>query len=155
MSKSKIRIIIKYLIVLILSLGVLSFPFLIVGIEINCTGQDVFPVYYASPLIYKSTSLATSLAYDYYILGLVVDCIIWMIFFLILEYALKKIILDRGNKLINIIFKGIIVLFLVISILSLKFALTSAGSSIEWSINLNNKANLWGMTCKGKLIFFR
>jgi hypothetical protein len=56
----------------------------------HCEGTEVFPVYYASPFIYMSSSLATSMAYDYYIAGFIGNIVCWSFILLGIRYLADK-----------------------------------------------------------------
>ena len=49
----------KFVLIPYIALGfILS---LVLGIEYNCDGQEMFPTYYSSPFIFKQTSLGSSM----------------------------------------------------------------------------------------------
>lgn len=152
MSNLKAKISLRVLIAIVLSLGVLSLPFLIIGIQYNCTGQDVFPKFFASPFIFKSTSLATSLAYDHYILGLIGNCLIWGGSFIALDYFLAKALRKIDKGFLKIIYNGLIGILLIFSVLSIYLEISVCSQSISWKANLNKEAKDWGMTCKGEIV---
>lgn len=54
-------------------------------LECNCKG-DVFPKYYALPLVYKSDSLASSMAETFYILGILLNGLMITCILLIIDY---------------------------------------------------------------------
>lgn len=149
---SKFKIVLRLFAALIISCGLLSLPFLVLGIEFECTGPEVFPIFYASPFIYKSTSTATSLAYDYYILGLILNCSVWMSLILLSGYGIRKFINKMDYKMLRIIHKLILSILVFVSILSVTFTLsTSAGSSTDWKAKLDVRAEEWGMNCNGQI----
>lgn len=155
MSILKTKISLRILIAFVLSLGILSLPFLIIGLQYNCTGQDVFPKFFDSPFIFKSTSLATSLAYDYYTLGMIGNCLVWGGFFVTLNYfiigALKKI----DKSFLKVIYQWIIGILLVLTVMSIYLEISVCSQSISWEANLNKEAKYWGMTCKGEIVFMK
>ena len=58
----------KYLIIPYIALGlVLS---LAIGIEYNCEGHEMFPIYYGCPFVFMKKSLGSSMEYYYSISGL-------------------------------------------------------------------------------------
>lgn len=151
--KINFKKIIQYAITLIISLGVLTFPFSILTFKYNCEGPEMFPEFYGTPFIYKSTSLATSITFDYYIIGIVANCIIWFLLFTLLRYLVLQIIIK--SKILTIIYKGVIVIMLLISALNFTyFVFASAGSQYQLYVNYEKDAKIWGMTCKGEFKFF-
>lgn len=151
--KINFKKIIQYSITLIISLGVLTFPFSILTFQYNCEGPEMFPIFYGTPFIYKSTSLATSITFDYYIIGTVANCIVWFLLFTLLRYLVLRIIIK--STILTIIYKGVIVIMLLISALNFTyFVLTSAGSQYQLYVNYEKDAKVWGMTCKGEFKFF-
>jgi hypothetical protein len=149
---------IKYFIIPYIAIGcVLS---LVIGIEYNFEGQDVFPTYYGSPFIFKQKSLASSMEFFYSISGLVLNTLVWSIFFFLIDKFIKNIIEKISNpKLINIIYKIIIGLMIVFATLNIAIDSIMIGQGFEkglnyWYWNVDEEAKAWGMICKRKNILF-
>lgn len=76
----------KHLVIFFIALG-LSLS-LVICIEYDCTGTEMFPTYYGSPFVFKKTSLGSSMQFFYSIFGIILNLIIWYI----LVYCLNMII---------------------------------------------------------------
>lgn len=143
----------KYLISAIISLGLLCSPISLLTITYKCTGQDVFPTYYASPFIYKSTSQATSLAYDFYVVGFFANILIWFILLLVARLLVVNTILKSDSKIMQFLYKTLKYGLVIFSIVCVIFISTTGGNTIKTSINLNQEAKTWGMNCNGTFYF--
>lgn len=141
-----------YFIAVVISAGFLLAPFGLPALQYNCAGGEVFPVYTASPFIYRSTSLATSMAHDYYLMGLLADVLLWSMLLLIMRHLTFKFI-DRSDNFFKTVYSAMKYLFLVFSILIILLELQVEGQSLKWSANLNNEANDWGMVCSPAFTF--
>ena len=117
----------------------------------NCSGQEMFPTYFGSPFIYKSSSLVSSLEFDFYLLGITANVILLSTLVLLLRFVLVKIFSGIGNKFILYIYKtskyGLAILCIAWTIL---FFYVSY-SSLQFQADINGEAKAWGMTCKGQL----
>lgn len=143
-----------YLIIAFIALGILFSPTPILSITYTCTGAEAFPVYYASPFVYKSTSLATSLAYDYYVLGFIGSWLVWSLALGVVWYFLNKFLVRQDSKLLTNIYSVVIGIAIFFGVMSVIFTMqTTAGSGVEWSIDLAKEAKEWGMTCQGEFSF--
>lgn len=148
----------EYLIVFFIALGMsLS---LVVCIEYDCVGTEMFPTYYGSPFVFKKNSLGSSMQFFYNISGLILNLVLWYVFVIFINKLIKKLIkITHYNKLIIIIYKISIAFFLLFSFLSILITWLEIGSGFDknfnyWYWNLNKEANDWGMVCKGKWRFF-
>ena len=83
--------------------------------ECNCKG-DIFPKYYAFPLIYKSDSLASSMAEIFYISGVLLNALMITFFILIIDFCFLKLLKNR--KFILKIYSFLQILLLLFSIYS-------------------------------------
>ncbi|ANQ51471.1 hypothetical protein MY04_4127 [Flammeovirga sp. MY04] len=132
--------------ILVFSLSTLLFPLNSVGIKYECTGTEIFPDFYASPFIYKSTSLATSMAYDYYILGLLGNTLVWSFFFFSIHQIIVYFIRKRKTliKLYKIVLTSLFIFLLIGNISEIQVSI----QHIEWSIDIEEEAKLWGNICE-------
>lgn len=136
------------IILLFIAFGMLCSPSAILSFKYSCTGSEVFPVFYGSPFIYKSTSLATSLAFDYYALGFLGSWLTWALVIGAIWYLVKRFLLREDNKVIANIYSVVVGLLVFFAVMSLIFAAqTNAGSTIQWELDLDKVANEHGMSC--------
>lgn len=149
----------KYIIIPYIALGfVLS---LVIGIEYNCVGQEMFPVYYGCPFIFKKESLCSSMEYYYSISGLLLNIASWSVLLIFVRLAILKLIVKlANNKMIKIIYKGIIVVLIVFTTLNILVNSFMIGLGFKkglnyWYMDLNKEAKDWGMECKGDLIILK
>jgi hypothetical protein len=144
----------KYLIIIFIALG-LTFS-LIFGIEYSCTGQEMFPIYYGSPFVFKQKSLGSSMEYYYSISGLLLNVIIWSSVILIIRYGINKLIKRTlNNKIVIIIYKISVGLLIIFSLANTSIAYLGMGRGFDknlnyWYWNFNKEAKDWGMTCEGE-----
>lgn len=137
---------------MVISTGLLLAPVGLPALMYNCSGPEVFPAYTASPFIYRSTSLATSMAHDYYIAGFIADLLIWTFVLL----AFRKLYLkyfDRKGKPCRYVYTGVKYLLLVISLLIILLEMQIEGQSFDWTANLDQEAENWGMNCSPSFTF--
>jgi hypothetical protein len=150
---------IKYITIPYIALGfVLS---LAIGIEYNCSGQEMFPIYYGCPFVFKEKSLGSSMEYYYSISGLLLNVATWSILLIFVRSIILKLILKSGgNKGIKIIYKGIIVILICFTTLNILVDSVMLGRGFKkglnyWYMDLNKEAKDWGMKCKGELIILK
>ena len=150
---------IKFLIIPYIAFGlVLS---LAMGIEYHCLGQEMFPEYYGSPFVFKQESLASSMEYFYSISGLILNTAIWSILIVLIRYVILKLINKTGqNKIINIIYKGIVVVLIGFTTLNIAIDYVTIGSGFKkgmnyWYMDLDKEAKKWGMECEGEWVMFK
>ncbi len=148
----------KYIKILYIALGLVSS--LAIGIEYDCKGQEVFPIYYGSPFVFKQTSLGSSMQYYYSVSGLLLNVLIWgFVLLLINTFVLTLIKKTSAPKWIYIVYRKIGVLLLVFSTLNIILDLMMIGRGFDKSLNywywdLNTEAKSWGVVCEGEVIFF-
>ena len=149
----------KYLIIPYIALGlVLS---LAIGIEYNCYGQEMFPIYYGCPFVFMVKSLGSSMEYYYSITGLLLNVVSWSILLIFFRFAILKIIVKSGdNKMIQTIYSGVIVILIVFTTLNILADSITIGHGFKkglnyWYMDLNKEAKDWGMKCNGDLIIFK
>ncbi|HEX2935239.1 MAG TPA: hypothetical protein VHO72_07785 [Bacteroidales bacterium] len=140
---------IRYIIISLISLGILCSPFSIFTIVYDCKGQDVFPVYFGSPFIFKSTSLATSLAYDYYLTGFIADWIIWSLIVVLISYLFDSLKWTK-QRFVLIFYRFIVGSLIAVSILCVISVFSIGDNDMRFKANLNKEAKTWGMDCKGR-----
>ena len=144
----------KYIIIPYIALGVvLSAVF---GLEYRCEGLEMFPDYFGSPLVFKRTSLASSMEYHYSILGLATNVLIWSILIIIFKTIYlrltKYVSHSKIYKLINIM---IVCVLLVFSTFIIFLETTMMGSGFDnhlnyWYFDLDGEAKKWNMDCTGQ-----
>ncbi len=143
---------VSYIVAVVISTGLLIAPVGLPALQYNCTGGEVFPVFTASPFIYRSTSLATSMAHDYYLAGLLADVLVWSMLLLILRHLTFKFI-DRNGKFFKTVYAVMKYLFIVFSLLISLLELQVEGQCLRWSAKLDKEALDWGMACSPSFTF--
>ena len=145
----------KYLIIPYIALGlVLS---LVVGIEYNCEGPEMFPTYYGSPFVFKQKSLGSSMEYFYSISGLILNVLIWSFVLFFIDKAIQRI---SKKKTINILYKVVIGIMIAFTTLNLAMDSVMIGRGFNedlnyWYWNIDKEAKNWGVTCERELITFK
>lgn len=149
----------KYIFISFIALGlVLS---LALGIEYKCEGQEMFPIYYGSPFVFKQKSLGSSMEYFYSISGLVLDVLVWGFVLFIIDKVIRSLIQKINKpKLINIAYKTIIVFMIVFTTLNIVLDSVIIGHGFKkgpyyWYWNVDKEIKDWGVTCKSEFIIFR
>jgi hypothetical protein len=148
----------KYLTIPFIALGiVLSLVF---GVEYNCQGEEMFPIYYGSPFVFKEKSLGSSMEYFYSISGLLLNVAVWSVIIALLRLAVLKI-LDLKSKsiILSKIYKGIVVTLVIFSTLNLGISYIGIGQGFKkglnyWYMDLDKEAKDWGMECEGEWKFW-
>lgn len=133
----------------IFSIGffLLKFPWLVYVVECSCKG-DIFPKYYAFPLIYKSDSLASSMAEIFYISGVLLNDLIITFFILIIDFYFLKLL--RNRKFLLKIYSSLKILLLLFSLYSyyISYTLLNDGR-IEWKSDFKEHVKTYKAECKG------
>ena len=132
---------------MLVTVGLLLAPIGLPALRYTCIGDEVFPIYTGSPFIYRSASLATSMAHDYYIVGFVLDIIIWGIIIFFVDQMVMRFFRRGNRKILPTIYTGFKGLLIVFSLLVLFFELQTAGQALHLQLNLDNEASAWGMQC--------
>lgn len=149
----------KYLTTPFIALGiVLSLVF---GIEYSCTGEEMFPEYYGSPFVFKKKSLGSSMEYFYSISGLLLNIAIWSVLITLIRFAILKLIKRTGeNRIVKIIYKGVVLFLIGFTTLNIAIDSVMTGRGFEegfnyWYMDLDKEAKDWGMKCEGEWIIFK
>jgi hypothetical protein len=148
----------KYVIIVYIALGfVLSMT---VGIVYYCEGHEMYPEYFGSPFIFTRKSLGSSMTYYYSISGLILNIAIWSLVILFLRVAILKLIHRTGdNKSLKKIYRGIVVVLIAFTTLSVATSYIMLGHGFEegfnyWYMDLDKEAERWGVNCEGKWEMF-
>ncbi len=146
----------KFAIIPYIALGlVLS---LVVGVEYNCEGQEMFPTYYGSPFVFKQKSLASSMEYFYSVSGLILNVMVWSAPLFFIEKAMQSLIQKvNRKKLISIPYKIIIGCMIAFTTLNIAIDSIMIGwgfnkGSNYWYWNIDKEAKDWGMDCEGEIL---
>lgn len=149
----------KYIIIPYIALG-LVFS-MAIGLEYDCTGDEIFPKYFGSPFVFKQKSLATSMQYFYSISGLVFNTLIWSGLLFLIRFLVLRILANMEKKsVLKIIYNvavGILFLFATLN-MAVETILVGPGfkeAQNYWYFDMNAAAEKWGMECKGEWVFFR
>lgn len=115
--------------------------------ECNCKG-DIFPKYYAFPLIYKSDSLASSMAEIFYISGVLLNGLIITFFILIIDFCFLKLL--KNQKFILRTYSFLQILLLLFSIYSYYISYTFLNDDrFEWKSDFKEQVKTYKAECKG------
>ena len=149
----------KYIIIPYIAFGlVLS---LIIGVEYNCSGQEMFPEYYGSPFVFKQKSLGSSMEYYFSISGLLLNTIVWCIPLILIRLVVFNLIeKTKHKKIINLTYKGVIIVLIGFTTLNIAIDSVMIGNGFKkgfnyWYMDLDKEAKDWGMECEGKLIMLK
>lgn len=149
----------KYAIIPYIALGlVLS---LFICIEYRCEGQEIFPIYYGSPFIFKQASIGSSIEYFYSISGLILNILVWSFLLFTIDKAMQIIIKQINSpKWICNSYKIIIGFMIAFTTLNITIGSIMIGRGFDkhlnyWYWDINKEAKTWGVTCKGKIVAFR
>ena len=149
----------KYIIISFIALGlVLSLAF---GIEYKCEGQEMFPIYYGSPFIFKQKSLGSSMEYFYSISGLIVDVVVWTLFLFFIDRVIQSLIQKISTpNLISILYKAMIGLLIAFTTLNIAMDSVTIGRGFKeglnyWYWDFDKEAKAWGVACESELIIFQ
>lgn len=148
----------KYIIIPYIALGLILS--LVIGIQYNCEGQEMFPTFYGSPFVFKQNSLGSSMEYFYSISGLILNILVWSILLFFLDKIIQTIIgkLSRP-RWIKISYKIIISLMIVFTTFNVIINSIMLGRGFDnglnyWYWNMDKEAKDWGMACNGEVIMF-
>jgi hypothetical protein len=131
---------------------------LLIGIEYNCEGKEMFPDYYGSPFVFKKKSLGSSMEYFYSISGLLLNLITWTVILSLINRMITRLISRLGKQMVARIFYAIIicVLFFFTSVkITVDRVMLGRGFDPQrnyWYWNMNKEAKEWGVDCKGKVV---
>ncbi len=147
-------------IIVYIALGmVLSLAF---GVEYDCVGSELFSQYYGSPFVFMRQSLASSLEFNYSILGLILNVLLWSVLIFFIRNQAFRILSKSKVKS-----KNIIVLYNLLGVFLIGFSsviITShliflensfSENSNYWYFGLDAAAEKWGLECDCKPILFK
>ena len=145
----------KFIIIPYIALGlVLS---IVIGIEYDCLGQEMFPTYFGSPFVFKQKSLGSSMEYFYSISGLILNILTWSLVLYFIDKGVERI---GKSKVFKIGYKLVIGLLIVFTTLNVVMESAMVGNGFDknlnyWYWDMDKAAKDWGMTCEGELIMFK
>lgn len=114
--------------------------------ECSCKG-DVFPKYYAFPFIYKSDSLASSMAEIFYISGMLLNALIITFIILIIDFCLFKLLKNQKNILK--IYAFLKIGLLLFSVYSYYISYTFLSDDrFEWKSDFKEQVRIYNAECK-------
>jgi hypothetical protein len=149
----------KYLLIPFIALGLILS--LAIGVEYNCEGQEMFPIYYGSPVVFKQKSLGSSMEYFYSIPGVIINVLIWSFLLYFFDKFIQALIRKISKpKLIRIPYKLIIGLMIVFTTLNIVIDSAMLGGGFGkglnyWFWDMEKEAKDWGMTCKGEIVILK
>lgn len=118
----------------------------------SCQGSEVFPNGFALPFFYKTSSLASSMAYHYYLLGMILNSLVLAGIFWIFNFLFKKIVVLNFKSV-----KLALGLLLIIYFSFFMFLeLSNAGNTFTWIPDEKDvmAGENWGLTCKTSFVWF-
>ncbi|GHN00335.1 hypothetical protein WSM22_18240 [Cytophagales bacterium WSM2-2] len=148
----------KYVIIPYIALGLILS--LAIGIKYNCAGQEMFPVYYGSPFVFKQKSLGSSMEYFYSISGLTINILVWSFVFFLINQAIQRLIPKLSKaKLIRTSYNIVIGLMIAFTTLNIVIDASMVGRGFDkglnyWYWDTDKEAKDWGMTCEGEVTVF-
>jgi hypothetical protein len=149
----------KYIIIPYIALGLVSS--LVIGIEYNCEGQEMFPTFFGSPFVFKKESLGNSMEYVYSISGIIINVLTWSVALFMVHSTINRLIQKfRKKRLIIMSYKVTIGIMIAFTTLNLTMDYLGIGHGFNkglnyWYWNMDKEAEDWGMTCTGELIIFK
>ena len=135
--------------ILIISLGIFLFGIDPFTITYECGGQN-YHVYSGNPFIYKVNSLATSIAWTYYLKGMIFCWLFWVVIVSFLKYIIDKFIKDKTNRKLFWARRILILFSIIVSSLSLYIMISNSGNNLEWSADIEQEEETWGILCEPK-----
>lgn len=149
------KIFVKIILYFITSIGFFWSHLDIVKFVYNChVENEVFPEYYAAmPFIYKSDSLASSMATEYYILGILLNSILLTLIFLYSNFIIQKFL---SKKKILLKFYFVLQFFVVLfSVSNIYFSYTFIRNDhFSFKSNFKKDVKMFNADCKGRIVFF-
>lgn len=149
------KVFLKIILYFITSVGVFWSHLGFVKFVYNCHVEgEMFPDYYAAmPFIYKSDSLASSMATDYYVLGILLNSILLTLIFYYLDFLICKF-LDKKKLLLKSYFV-VKIFILLFSALNIYFSYTFISDDhFSFKSNFKEDIEMYKADCKGKVVFF-
>ena len=148
----------KYIIIPYIALGfVLSSA---IGVVYYCDGLEMFPEYYGSPFVFKQKSLGSSMTYFFSVSGIVMNVAVWSMLILLARKLILRLMERMADmKLVNNIYKGVVVVLIVFTTLNVVVDYVTLGSGFKkgrnyWYMDIDEESKRWGMSCKGKWMIF-
>jgi hypothetical protein len=89
----------KYIIIPYIALGLISS--LVIGIEYNCEGQEMFPTFFGSPFVFKKESLGNSMEYVYSISGIIINVLTWSVALFMVHSTINRLIQKIQKKKVD------------------------------------------------------
>jgi hypothetical protein len=111
----------------------------------------MFPTFFGTPFIYKSSSLASSLEYDFYFVGIVADLLLWSFIVFLLRLVLVKIVSRLDNKWLKWTYQ---ILKYSLTVLCLAWTILSVYvyyGAFSFQADMDAQSKIWGMACSGQL----
>lgn len=99
--------------------------------------------------------------YFYSISGLILNIAVWSILIILIRMVILKLIKKTGeNKIINKIYKVVIVFLIGFTTLNIAIDSVMVGRGFRkglnyWNMDLDKEAKDWGMKCEGEWIIFK
>jgi hypothetical protein len=134
---------------------------LVIGVEYNCVGDDIFSKHYGSPFVFKQKSLATSMEYYFSISGLILNMLIWSVLLYMLHFLVTRLIKkSKNSNLLKTVYKILVALSIIFATFNIALETILIGNGFNensnyWYFNIDKKAADWGMKCEGEWLFFK
>lgn len=148
--------IIKILFYFIISIGFFWSHFDLINWVYRCSVKDeVFPEYYAAmPFIYKADCLASSMATEYYILGILLNSIILTIIFLVSDFLTRNYLI-KERKVLSKIYFGLKALIILFSLQNIYISFTFLSDDhIVWKSDFRKDIKVYNADCDARISFF-
>ena len=133
---------------------------LFVGIEYRCTGEDIFPVYYGNPFIFKRQSLASSMEFQYNVVGILLNTLIWFVVLFLLQSCIQRffsyIVKINIHPKVNTMIYSFLFLFASLQIVYSYLVAGNGFSKNEnyWYWHFAKETAYWQVHCEANWKFF-
>lgn len=115
--------------------------------ECNCK-NDIFPKYYAFPLVYRSNGLGNSMSETFFISGILLNGLVITVLLLIVDFCFHKLLKNR--KFLLKIVSFLQILLLLFSLYSYYISYTFlSNDTFEWKSDFKEQVKTYKAECKG------
>jgi hypothetical protein len=127
---------------------------MIVGIQYSCSGPEMLPDYFASPFVFKRTSLGSSMEFFYSVFGVVANWFCWTLTLYLILFLYSKLMKSYENSIVlKWISRSIRIISLTFSLLSVSISTLEMGRGFDshsnnWHFDIEQEAKDWGSTFK-------
>lgn len=135
----------------IIAFGLMLSP--IFTIVYRCHGEEVMPVYYGSPFVFKMTDLGTSLSYFHHWPNTILNTLIWSLGIFLVDELLRRVLPKMAKR---IIYPIVVILGLLITSYEI-LGLGVTGHCISpdsRSWDIEQEEETWNVECEPEFNYF-